>query len=80
MPSRLRDRLTQQRVPASCAFDAGVLYVDELKEWSSRCLEIVGYKFSSNGDLVSTLIKPGYRPPEGFGEKRLWPALKGFIG
>jgi hypothetical protein len=70
---------SHEAIPQS-AFDAGVLYVDELKEWSSRYLETVGYKFSSDDDLISALIKPGYRPPEGFMEKRVWPALKGFIG
>jgi hypothetical protein len=60
-------------------FDAGVHYVDELKGWGSQCLESSGYTFSSDDALVSALIKPGYRPPEGFIKKRLWGSFKAFI-
>jgi hypothetical protein len=70
---------SSNRVINQSTYDAGVRYIDELKGWGSQYLEDVGYAFSSDDALVSALIRPGYRPPEGFIKKRLWRSFKAFI-
>jgi hypothetical protein len=41
------------------SFDAGVAYIDKLKEWGASYLEGCGYAFSSKDPLVRALIEPG---------------------
>ena len=61
-------------------FDAGCKYVDSLKVWGTDHLKSTGFKFKSNDDVVSGLLKfaQSHTAPTGNAEKA-WKATLGFL-